>query len=239
MKKKKLGYKIVAIWLCIWVISRFVGVSHFTQKNAGGFCEIQEGQLAGTPKVFHFAFNVAEKIEGIQFGAFNFSDSCTGVPVGLLSIVRTGYHSIGFRTNELALHQVFFRTGVERFYNIFSYGTSFKNNSFYSLGYGFGNLKRYNNKWSRAWEFDFAQLKSYNSARFEFNLLSNIRLQFAYNPTEWLSIEAGPQYYHHIRNVLPPNEPYMLALYNNKHYILGDTAWTHWIGGFAGVSINF
>ena len=100
-------------------------------------------------------------------------------------------------------------------------------------------MKRFNKKWSRAWEFDFAQLKNYNSARFEFNLLSNIRLQFAYSPTHWFSIEAGTQYNHHIRDVLPPNEPYMLAPYNKEPYILGDTEWTHWIGAFAGISLNF
>ncbi|MFY0671986.1 MAG: hypothetical protein JXQ87_01195 [Bacteroidia bacterium] len=55
--KKKLGLKIFAIWLFIWAISRFVGVFHFEHKHTGGFCEIQEGELAGTPKVFHFVFN--------------------------------------------------------------------------------------------------------------------------------------------------------------------------------------
>jgi hypothetical protein len=80
MKKKKLGYKIVAIWLCIWVISRFVGIYTFEHKHTDGFCEIQDGELAGTPKVFQFVFNDGSKQ---SFGAgkdtlFLFEDDNSG-----------------------------------------------------------------------------------------------------------------------------------------------------------------
>ncbi|MFY0671995.1 MAG: hypothetical protein JXQ87_01240 [Bacteroidia bacterium] len=193
---------------------------------------VKGGQISGL-------INVANQVEGFQISPFNFSDSCNGVPIGLMSIVRSGYHSFGLRSNELALHKSFFRTGVSKFYNLFSFGVKLGENPFFSMGYGFGSLKQYNNRWNRHWEVEFSQLKSYNSVRFEFNMLSNVRLLFAYKPFKWMSLEFGPQYNHHMRDVLPPNEPYMLAPYNDEPFVLGDTEWTHWIGASAALSIQF
>jgi len=87
--------------------------------------------------------NRAGHITGSQIGLFNVSRSTTGVPVGLMSVVKTGYHKLELASDENFIGTLSFRTGVDRFHNIFIGGVQIDENpSLWTYGYGAGTALR-------------------------------------------------------------------------------------------------
>ena len=91
-------------------------------KHSGGlqfafFANIVKGRNQGFQNSPHF--NYAKYNDAAQLGFLNVSDSSSGVPVGVISIVKHGYHKLEISTNEILATGLSFKTGVERFYNIF------------------------------------------------------------------------------------------------------------------------
>jgi len=84
--------------------------------------------------------NVAKSVRGAQFGVVNYCDTISrGIPVGFISIVKHGKHEIELGAGETFHTELSFRTGVSRFYNIFSAGVKFDNSGiYYGGGYGAG-----------------------------------------------------------------------------------------------------
>ncbi len=90
--------------------------------------------------------NYAGINEGVQIAPFNIADSSSGVPLGVISFVRKGYHKIEVSVDEVFYNNVSFRTGADRFYNILTVGakpSSYKEaETFWTFGYGFGTAPR-------------------------------------------------------------------------------------------------
>ncbi len=84
--------------------------------------------------------NVAQSVKGMQMAFLNLADTFElGVPIGFASIVRKGYHEIEIGTSESFYLDASFKTGVAKFYNIFSAGMKIKdNNLVWGFGYGVG-----------------------------------------------------------------------------------------------------
>src|SRR5690606_26321831 len=78
------------------------------------------------------------------------ADSINGVPIGLLSIVNKGYHTLEFSADEIFYTNLAFRTGVPLFYNIVSAAVKPQTlgDPVWSLGYGIGTMPRISN-WLR------------------------------------------------------------------------------------------
>jgi hypothetical protein len=91
-------------------------------------------------------FNYAKNVKGFQFGLVNVADSLSGIPIGLLSIVKKGYHKLEISADEVFYANLSFRTGVRKFYNILHIG--FKPSSLllsetvWSFGYGIGAARK-------------------------------------------------------------------------------------------------
>lgn len=66
--------------------------------------------------------NIAGKVNKFQVGLVNIADSCEGMPVGLLSFVKNGYHKLEFSVNELFPFNTAFRTGVKQFHTYLTAG---------------------------------------------------------------------------------------------------------------------
>jgi hypothetical protein len=106
--------------------------------QAAGFLNIATGISKGT-QVAGFA-NYATEVQGLQLSVFNFADTVsTGVPIGLLSFVAKGYHSIEVSANDLLPLNISLKTGIRRFYNILTAGIQ---KEFLSVGYGLGTQVR-------------------------------------------------------------------------------------------------
>ncbi len=117
--------------------------------------------------------NNTKGLKGAQVGFINISDSCEGLPIGFLSYVKQGYHKIELATDENFLTTISFRTGMERFHNIFVFGTQIgQNNSVSAVGYGLGTVFDYHQKWHYGFDFTTQQLVGKTSETEALNLLS-------------------------------------------------------------------
>jgi hypothetical protein len=88
--------------------------------------------------------NYATRIKGAQIGFINVSDSIKGVPIGFFSFVLKGYHKLEVSADEIFYTNVAFRTGVHRFYNIFTAGIKPENSqdNYWTVGYGIGTAPK-------------------------------------------------------------------------------------------------
>jgi len=128
---------------------------NYTGKNFSGF------QVAGVGNVvvgvlegyqFSAGYNYAHTVrKGHQIGFVNYADSTGKVPFGLFSWVHSnGYRRYEFSTDEFNYFNTAFKTGVERFYNIFNLGFNgdAKDKPLFTLGYGFGTAQHLGKGWS-------------------------------------------------------------------------------------------
>jgi len=92
--------------------------------------------------------NIAYKVDdGLQVGALNIAEESNSVPIGVMSFVkRGGYKRLELSTDEVNLGNITFKTGVRRFYNIFTFGYGFDQpgKPLFSLGYGLGTAWKLN-----------------------------------------------------------------------------------------------
>jgi hypothetical protein len=66
--------------------------------------------------------NRAKYFKGAQIGVLNIADSCDGVPIGVLSFVKNGYHKLEIASDEVFYTNIAFRTGVKKFHTILTAG---------------------------------------------------------------------------------------------------------------------
>ncbi len=118
--------------------------------TAGSFRGVQLGAMNVTGGALEgwqigTGINVARNVRsGHQVGIVNYADSSATVPFGYFSFVRkNGYRRFELSTNELQYGNVTFKTGVRKFYNIFTIGTSalLPNKPLGSIGYGLGTAR--------------------------------------------------------------------------------------------------
>jgi hypothetical protein len=106
--------------------------------QAAGFMNIASGTSKGL-QVSGF-LNYAHELQGVQWSVFNIADTVSsGVPIGLISYVRKGYHPLEITANELIPFNLTFKTGIRKFYSIFTGGIQ---QQLLSLGYGLGTQFR-------------------------------------------------------------------------------------------------
>ena len=106
--------------------------------QAAGFMNIASGTSKGL-QVAGF-LNYARELQGIQLSVFNIADTVSsGVPIGFLSFVRKGYHTVEVTANELFPVNLSFKTGIRRLYSILTAGLQ---QDLLSVGYGLGTQFR-------------------------------------------------------------------------------------------------
>jgi len=111
--------------------------------QASGFSNIVSGTNKGI-QVSGF-LNYATNLNGLQLAPFNICDTVSsGLPIGVLSFVRKGYHTLEFTTDEFFRANVSFKTGIRRFYNILTAGL---NEDMIHAGYGLGTQFRFSERW--------------------------------------------------------------------------------------------
>ena len=95
--------------------------------------EIKGMQISGL-------INRASYFNGVQLSVLNIADSCKGIPIGLFSYVKNGYHKFELSADELFYTNIAFRTGVKHFYNIFNAGVQPQqlDQPIWSFGLGLG-----------------------------------------------------------------------------------------------------
>ncbi len=158
-------------------------------------------QIAGITNVARYVkgvqlsgiINVAKRVDGSQIGLINVADTVSGVPVGFLSFVRKGYHKIELSTDENLLNTFSFRTGVNRFHNIFTASTQFTpTNRIWSAGYGIGTTFKLSNRLNFDIDATGQQLQVAGNNSFDYNLLGKFYLGVEWQFAPKVSLAAGP-----------------------------------------------
>lgn len=150
--------------------------------------EIDGVQVAGV-------INIAKKINGVQVACFNFADSSSGIPVGIFSVVRKGYHKLELSFDELKITTVGFRSGVDKFHNLLFAGYSnFGPQPFWTFGYGLGTYKKLTPKKGLQFDITTQQLQNTSPGTIKTNLLSRVNISYSYAVAKKLSIAIGPTF---------------------------------------------
>lgn len=151
-----------------------------------GVKKVQGVQISGL-------LNYARSIEGTQIGFLNISDSCSGIPFGILSYVHRGYHQFEISTDEFYPLNISLRTGVRALYNIVSVGMkldSLEEIQWY-FGYGLGSAVNLGKKWQLNVDVTMNQPIHGNTLNY-FSPLSKLNLSVEKRFSKYFSIAAGP-----------------------------------------------
>lgn len=139
-------------------------------------------------------FNRAHKITGVQLGLINYSDSASGIPIGFLSIVKTGLHQIEVSADEMFYANISLRTGVPLFYNILSAGITRSGvNTLWQIGYGLGTSIKINEKLSTDISASMHHVSS-NKFYFATSELYKFYAGLEFKIAEKIKISAGPTF---------------------------------------------
>ena len=126
-------------------------VAGFSNTNRTGVTNVQVAGFSNVADTITGAqvsgfFNRAKKVTGTQVGIINTAREIDGVQFGILNFSRRGgYIAIEGSANEIHLANIALKTGTNRFYTIFTAGTTpenvsaiAENESLWSYGMGIG-----------------------------------------------------------------------------------------------------
>jgi hypothetical protein len=184
-------------------------------------------------------FNVANNVSGAQVSCFNFADSYNyGAPIGLISIVRFGMHSIEISGDEMRFVNLAFKTGVHSFYNIFTFGTKADQNSVWNYGYGIGTIWGNNSRLKKNVECTFLQFQKDENWSYQNTMISayagvNIKLtgKIALAIGATFNMFTLDKYNTDYEAIFSKLAPYKL---NNKSFG-NDMQLQTWVGGKIGL----
>ncbi len=239
--------------------AQLAGVTNFTTKDVRGFQgagvmnfavgNVDGAQVAG---VTNFAIgdvdgaqvsavlNFARNVDGAQIGLFNYSDSISGVPIGLVSIVKSGYNTMELSTNEVMPINLAWRTGVRPFYNIIMAGIrpEIEDKVTWSIGYGIGTSPQLGKKVFLNIEATSEQVSI--GELVALNLVNKFYLGAEYQITPKLAIFGGPTVNYRVFETEYENHPELFAygspkIQHERTYQDGDLGGQLWYGFRAGL----
>jgi hypothetical protein len=123
-----------------------VQIGDYRGSQIAGLTNIATEKISGSQ--ISVLFNHGRRVQGTQIGLINYADTLGGVPIGLLSIVKSGYHKIELSADEVFYANLAFRTGVRKFHTMLMAG--FKpqqslnpsDTSVWTFGYGLGTARK-------------------------------------------------------------------------------------------------
>jgi hypothetical protein len=168
----------------------FVG-GNFKGVQFSGFVNVTGKKIEGVQAAP--ILNYATKINGLQIGLFNFSDSCTGTPIGLLSYVHSGYHRVEFSADEIFYLNAALRTGTEKFHNILFAGADpeFGDTVLWTFGYGLGSSYKINKKTLLDIDVTSQQVNNGDVGP-RINLINKLHVGIEYKLTKGVHLNTGP-----------------------------------------------
>ena len=221
------------------------GITNIAAGNAdgtqiSGISNLIEGDLNGAQIGL---INRAKKINGFQLGLINISDSFEkGAPLGLISFVKKGYHSLELSTRDLIYVNLNFKMGVERLYTIYKAGfTASHGTNYWSIGLGIGTKIKFTERLNLSVDLaNSSIIRQTFSPRI--NLLTELDLAVRYNFGERITAFAGPTFNVYNAEFNPSGEtpdlvvPYSIHTWN---WLNSQGQTFTWVGATAGVAVNF
>jgi hypothetical protein len=194
--------------------SQVAGIVNITTEKISG------SQIAGV-------FNFAKRVQGTQIGLINYADSLGGIPVGLFSLVKYGYHKVELSADEIFSANLAYRTGVRKFYTILQAG--FKpdqslhanDTSVWSFGYGLGTARKLT-RWLYL-NVDFTS-QHINKGSFtnSLSLLNRMHLGLDFQLTKKLSVYGGLTWNGYLTRTLVADYPQLFTDYSPRVFFDQD-----------------
>ena len=202
--------------------------------QVAGFANITRGQLTGW-QVGGFLNLTRDVVSGRQVGVFNVARSSEKAPIGFFSYVhQDGYRNVEVSANEVTTLNATVRTGVRRFYNLFTAGLNPTTNV-WSYGYGLGTVTAERRGWSLALEGTAHQLNRTDEGVQDLNLLVRLSPVVAKQFTPRLGVSFGPTLngYHSTNGFRNPlrNRSLPAVIVTPD----GPNQWSGWLGWQVGI----
>ena len=180
--------------------------------------------------------NIARNVQGAQIGLINIADSTSGVPIGLVSIVKKGgIRPLEVFTNEITAFNIGFRTGVRKFYNIFTAGYgSFTGDTRWTMGYGMGTERKISEKAFVNIDYTSNWVNEGKDFVEDLSILNLLDVTFGYGKLKGLKVIAGPSFNLWLsENKDPESGQFLtnLAPYTIAESVKSTTLMQFWIGG--------
>jgi len=146
--------------------------------------------------------NYTSKLNGFQLALINIADTVeSGVPLGLLSIVKHGYYAFEIEANDAFWINATYKMGTPRLYNIFTVGFQQQNgNEIWGVGLGLGTLISVREKWGFNFDLTATHVNENEWWTEELNLLNRLKFNawFDLGP---LKLYGGPSLNVHVSNL--------------------------------------
>lgn len=213
------------------------GISNYSERSTGvqvsGLANISKTSMSGIQ--IAGILNHTGHIKGLQIGLINIGDSSEGYSIGLVNIIRKGYHKLSISTGEAQQLHLAYKTGNKKLYSILQGGMELDHkHQAYSFGYGLGKEIKIGPSFSLNPEL--SELYYYLGNWEQTNLISRLQLHLTFQVTPRLAFFAGPalsvQYY----KPLPPGAGYKQHIspeypgFNWGNQVKG---WVGWNAGFS------
>jgi hypothetical protein len=134
-------------------------------------------------------------VRGLQIGLINISDTVSGVPIGLINIVKRGYNKFEIYAGEILHGNFQLKLGANRFYNIFHVGARVPpgNGSYvWGLGYGIGRVSRMSKKSTMNLELMAIHISENEGWTNKLNSIGQFRLLWNHQIGKSVSFFIGP-----------------------------------------------
>lgn len=167
-------------------------VGNLDGLQASGYVNVVTDTLEGTQ--ISGLVNYAKHVKGYQIGFININDTISkGLPIGFFSYSKKGYHKLEIEASNLPFASANFKTGVKRFYNIFSIsgGTS-SDDIVGGVGYGIGTIFSLGSKLEMNIDLTATQLYKEGVDEEKINLLNKLKVNVAYKISDKLQVYGGP-----------------------------------------------
>ncbi len=173
------------------IVNTVVGTA--TGAQIAGIANVATEKISGAQIGL---INYSHTVRGLQFGLINISDTIEkGVPVGLISFVRTGYHKFEVEANETFYANVTFKSGIPAFYVLYTAG--FKTDAgktYWAPGIGIGSITRISQRVDLNTDLIVRQVNEDEWWTSELNLLNTLRVNASYNFSDKFSVYGGPSF---------------------------------------------
>jgi hypothetical protein len=205
--------------------------------QVAGITNIARGTVKGLQ--LSGIFNYARHTRSSQIALINYADSASGIPFGFLSIIKNGYHKLELSVNETTYGNLAFKSGVRRFYNIFTAGIGYNNGDIvWSYGYGIGTEKKLVG--NKTFHFDYTAnwVNEGTEHRSELSLLNRLSFNVGWNVAKIVNLSIGPAINIWLSEWIDPDTGEhltRLAPYTIVDTTISTTLLQIWVGGKLGV----
>lgn len=204
---------------------QMAGIANINTSTTNGF------QVSGI-------LNYTKHLKGLQLGLINIADTSDGYSIGLITIVKHGYHKITLSSNEVLNANLAIKSGNAKLYNILMVGVNAgDNDKIFTYGYGIGHEIKAG-KWltvnpELTTQYLYLGNWNYLNQLSRFQVLATVKL--ARN----IALFGGPAFsvYYSDQPEAVKGYKFLVPRESYHTYDLWHKNVTGWIGWTAGVSI--